>query len=329
MAPYIPQDPEREPGRRDLIVAVGVILVAVTLNFAPDTTQEVIASRIRGSALAPFIGLQTGIANSRLRALRNEDLQAGVDSLIAELTSRTTLEEENRRLRGLLGLAARLGPGWRPAQVLRPGTQGSRSTFLLDVGTDDGVRARSPVITREGLAGMITDIQAGAATGMDWTHPDFRASAMTVDGLSSGLIQARQGAFREEDRLLLTGTPFTDDLQPGMVIVTSGLGGVFPRGIQIGRVVELYQAEGSWQKSYWVEPFVQVASLTHVLVATTADPLEQTAAPEIASIYAEDGYLTVQERRFRDELLADSLRMMQDSVRTLRGLLGFPGGGGG
>ena len=134
MPPYVPQDPQGAPGQRDLTVAIGVILVAVALNFLPDTAQEPIASRIRSTALAPFIGMQRGLASSRVRALRNEDLQARLDSVVAELTARTTLEEENRRLRDLLGLAARLGASWQPAQVLRSGTQGSRSTFLLDVG---------------------------------------------------------------------------------------------------------------------------------------------------------------------------------------------------
>lgn len=328
MPPYVPQDPQGAPGQRDLTVAIGVILVAVALNFLPDTAQEPIASRIRSTPLAPFIGMQRGLASSRVRALRNEDLQARLDSVVAELTARTTLEEENRRLRDLLGLAARLGASWQPAQVLRSGTQGSRSTFLLDVGRVNGVRPLSPVITREGLAGMVTDVQEGAATGMDWTHPDFRASAMTVDGLSSGFIQAVQGAFREEDRLILTGSPFTDDLQPGMVVVTSGLGAVFPRGIPIGRIVELHEAEGSWQKSYWVEPFVQVASLTQVLVSRDLPPDSLAPmGPSLVEIYREGGYLTQSERVFSELIVRDSLQMMQDSVRTLRGLLGFPGGG--
>lgn len=174
---------------------------------------------------------------------------------------------------------------------------------------------------------MVTDVQDGAATGMDWTHPDFRASAMTEDGLSSGFIQARQGTFREEDRLVLTGSPFTDDLQPGTVIVTSGLGGVFPRGIAIGRIVELYQAEGSWQKSYWVEPFVSVANITQVLVGIADEMAVSDSTSTIADAYREGGYLTERERVFKDQILTDSLRMMQDSVRTLRGLLGFPTGG--
>ena len=333
MPPYAPPEPEGEGGRRDLIVAVAVILVAFATTFLGDSTQEAIASRVRGTALLPFVSLQQGLGTARMRAVRNEELQSRLDSVVARLMARTTLEEENRRLRGLLGLQARLESGWTAAQVLRPGTQGSRSTFLLDVGGDDGIRARAPVITREGLAGRVTDVQDGVATGMDWTHPDFGASAMTEDGLYYGLVEAQQGAFREDDRLLMT-TAFTADVQPGTVILTSGLGGVLPRGIPIGRVIELYEAQGRWQKSYWIEPYVRPGSLTQVLVGT----VELRVETDLGPIFREDGYATAAEREYEDERLRDSLGSARDSIRVLRELLGFPvsppglpapGGGGG
>ncbi len=195
MPPYAPPEPEGQGDRRDLTLAGIVVLFAFSLGLLGDGSQEFIASRLRGSVLLPFVSLQQGLASARARAVRNEELQARLDSVVAALTSRTTLEEENRRLRALLGLSERLGPAWTAAQVLRPGTQGSRSTFLLDVGSEDGVIQRAPVLTREGLAGLVTEVQAGAATGMDWTHPDFRASAMTADGLVYGFIQAQPGAF--------------------------------------------------------------------------------------------------------------------------------------
>lgn len=268
MPPYTPPEPEGQAGRRDLTRAAIVVFFAISLSLVGDGTQEFLAAQIRSSALLPFVSLQQGLANARVRAIRNEELQGQVDSLVSALTSRTTLEEENRRLRQLLGLSDRLGPAWTAAQVLRPGTQGSRSAFLLDVGSGDGVIARAPVLVRDGLAGMVTEVQEGVATGMDWTHPDFRASAMTEDGQVYGFIQAQPGRFAEEDRLLLTETEFTTDLEPGTVIVTSGLGGVLPRGIPIGEIVELTETEGRWRKNYLVDPYVEVGSLTHVLVGT-------------------------------------------------------------
>jgi rod shape-determining protein MreC len=101
---------------------------------------------------------------------------------------------------------------------------------------------------------------------MDLTHPQFRAAAMTVDGTSYGIVRATSGGFREADRLLLDGIPFHQELEPGTVLVTSGSGGVYPRGIRIGVVIEESEAQQGWKRSYWLRPFVFPGEATHVQV---------------------------------------------------------------
>jgi rod shape-determining protein MreC len=64
-------------------------------------------------------------------------------------------------------------------------------------------------------------------------------------------------------------------LEPGTLIVTSGLGGVFPRGIPIGEVMELKQVEGGWRSEYWLHPVVETGSATHVLVVRADAALER------------------------------------------------------
>ncbi|MDT8369600.1 MAG: rod shape-determining protein MreC, partial [Longimicrobiales bacterium] len=183
---------------------------------------------------------------------------------------RTTLEEENQRLRALLGLRERLPSGWLPAEVLRPGTQGSESIFILDLDEGDRIRERAAVVTREGLAGVVRERRGRQAVGMDWTHPEFRASAMSEDGLTFGVVESVRGAFREEDRLVLRGTPYNTLLEPGTLIVTSGLGAAFPRGIPIGRIGPVRAAEGGWRRSYWMTPVVEPGAITLVLVESEA-----------------------------------------------------------
>ena len=148
----------------------------------------------------------------------------------------------------------------------RSGSPGSASLFQLDVGTRKGVTRDSPVITDGGLLGVVRTAGATSATGWDWTHPQFRASAMTEDGSIYGLVQASPGRFREADRLLLDGVPFQEELQPGVTLVTSGLGGVYPRGIPIGVVIEESEAQEGWRRSYWLRPFVSPGEATHVQV---------------------------------------------------------------
>ena len=117
---------------------------------------------------------------------------------------------------------------------------------------------------------------------MDWTHPDFRASAMLVDGSAYGLVDREREDFLESDRLVLHGIPFNEQVVEGTLVVTSGLGGVYPRGIPIGRIAGLAQTEGDWRKSYYLEPVVLPGSATHVLVLT------DSAGVDVSAVWAQD-----------------------------------------
>jgi rod shape-determining protein MreC len=332
VSPYPTPDAVEAVQRRHLWGALFVFLLAVTVANLPPPAQEVVASSLRATLLRPFLGLQSAVVGARVRATAVERLQARLDSATARLMASSTLEEENRRLRALLGLTGRVAPEWRPARVLRPGTQGSESIFLLDRGSQDGLRQWAPVVTPEGLAGMVLKVQKETAVGMDWTHPDFRASAMSEDGRVYGFVEARRGIFREQDRLLLTNTPFSTRLDSGTVILTSGVGGVFPRGIALGRVVEEAEAEGGWRTSYWLQPFVQPGDLVHVLVAR--GPAEAAPAGPDSARATENGSGagsgdmshvwppelrgTRRELELRIDVALDSLELVRARLRALR-----------
>ena len=267
MPPY-GNEPEPSGQRRDLMVAGVFLVLAFSTPFFSAPTQQSISTVLQVSILQPFMGVQRRFEVSRLRAENVDSMTARIDSLSAMLSTHAALIDENRTLRTLLGLAERAGVEYLPATVLRPGTPGSESMFLVDVGREDGVETGSPVVGPFGLVGVIREARARDAVGMDWTHPDFRASAMIADGSAFGLVERREGGFREEDRLMLNGIPFNEAVTGGALVVTSGLGGVFPRGIPIGRIDGLAEEQGDWRKSYWLAPVVEPGSATHVLVLT-------------------------------------------------------------
>ncbi len=247
-------------------IAFGFFLFSVITLFLPDPSQDQVASLLRGSVLRPFILTQEALVRRSIHAEDTEVLQARLDSLEVVIANSNTLSEENTRLRSLLDLSDRNPAQYVAASVIRSGSPGSASLFQLDVGTRKGVTRDSPVITDGGLLGVVRTAGATSATGWDWTHPQFRASAMTEDGSIYGLVQASPGRFREADRLLLDGVPFQEELEPGVTLVTSGLGGVYPRGIPIGVVIEESEAQEGWRRSYWLRPFVSPGEATHVQV---------------------------------------------------------------
>jgi rod shape-determining protein MreC len=268
MASYS-DSPDGTRGRRDLTIAVLFILLSFLVLYLPGEAQSQVAAVIRTTVLRPFLLTQEALAGARLRAERAGELQARLDSLATIVAIQAPLVEENRRLHELLNLEERAPNDFLPTSIIRPGTPGSESMFLLDVGSDRGVRVGDPVIMRTGrigLVGRVQQVRRGSSIGIDWSHPDFRASAMTADGNVFGIVMPVRGLFREQDQLLLDGIPFYETLEPGTLITTSGLGGVYPRGIPIGTVEEVSDDEGSWRKSYWLRPIVERGTVTHALV---------------------------------------------------------------
>lgn len=264
-------DGTRRGRRRDAAIAGGFLLVAVFLLFLPASYQSPLRSVIRGTALRPFLAMQAGLVARRVRSQDVSQLRAERDSLAAVVAAQASLAEENRRLRGLLGLRGRAEPEFKSAELIRAGVPGAESTFFVDVGAKDGVVVGSPVLAADGLLGVIQEVGEHTAQGIDWTHPHFRASAMTSDGDATGIVEPRRGRFREEDLLTLTGAPFHTDIRPGTRVVTTGRGGIYPRGIPLGTVVGIDEADTGWRKSYLLRPMVRPEGVTHVIVAIQRD----------------------------------------------------------
>jgi rod shape-determining protein MreC len=229
------------------------------------------------------------MVEARRRAGQVDTLTGRLDSLTVVLSTQSSVMDENRTLRAMLGIAERGGPRFVPASVVRPSTAGSESLFILDVGTADGVAVGAAVVGPYGLVGQVREVRSRSSVGMDWSHPDFRVSAMLVDGTTYGILETRRGRFREDDRLILNGTAYDINVRPGTEIVTSGLGGVFPRGIPVGKIDRLLDTQGSWRKSLWVEPMVEPASVTHVLVLTGG------GADDVSAVWPADSLITREE----------------------------------
>lgn len=226
-----------------------------------------IRGALRSTILRPFFALQEGMAG--LRGERGDfgAVRVQRDSLLAVTAAQAVLAEENERLRALLDLGPRVGPSFRATERLALGTGAAESTFMVGLGSRDGVQPGSPVLTAEGLLGVVLEVEVGRAQAVDWTRQEFRVSVMTADGQVYGMAEPYRGAFREADLLVMTGAPFHSDVQPGQLIVTSGRGMLFPRGIPVGTVVGIHDADTGWRKSYLIQPAVRPAAASQVLVA--------------------------------------------------------------
>lgn len=282
----------RKRRRRDLHVVLGLVLLSlITINL-PAESQHAIGDGLRESILRPFIEVQLIVVRTRARARDYLTVRAQLDSALTFVASGTTLAEENRQLRGLLSLNERSPSRLVPASVIRSGTSGSSSVFRLSAGAADGIKPFDAVVTELGLLGQVQEAGPEGSMGYDWSHPDFRVSAMivTAEGQAHGLVEAERGQFREQDRLVLRGTAYLSNLERGAEVLTSGRGGAFPRGIRIGWVGEVAGTSAGWDISYYIEPAVYPGAATYasVHIGVPEDTL-QAAADAADSLAVADG----------------------------------------
>jgi rod shape-determining protein MreC len=251
------------------IVCVGLSVAALSL---PDKWRDPLAQGLRQTVLAPFLFLQRQTELLAAARARYDAVVAQRDSSALAATFLPELRSENVRLRGLLGLSARLAGGYVSAEILHQPEPTNPLSFVVSAGRREGVRPLSAVVSPEGLVGLVAAVDDHTSVVLSWAHPEFRASAIAADGSVVG-IAAPHGADGPGVWLLeLQGVLYRQQVPAGTVIVTSGLGGVFPRGIPIGTVVGPAGEAKGWGRTYLVRPAVHPAALSHVMILTSPRP---------------------------------------------------------
>jgi rod shape-determining protein MreC len=260
---------DRYASRADTLVFIGCVALALAAMSLPPSWREPIAASLRQTVLAPFLALQQQSELLTAARTRYDLVVAERDSATLAATFLPELRNENTRLRGLLGLGTRLATGYAPAEVLHQATPIDPFTFMVSAGRRQGIRALQTVVSPEGLVGFISTVDAQNSVVVTWAHPEFRASAMAADGSVFGIAQPHGTEGPGVWLLELRGVPYRQIIPVGTLILTSGLGGVFPRGIPLGTVVGATGENEGWERTYLVRPAVHPSAVTHVMVLTS------------------------------------------------------------
>ena len=256
----------RSSNRGDLMVLGACALLALVARGLPANMRDPIATSMRRTFLAPLVMLQERAEASRRSLTLDEQRTQVRDSVTLKAMTVTSLENENDRLRQVIGLGSRIQWGFVAAEAIHGRGVRDVTTMTLTAGSIAGVRRLSPVIAPEGVVGMVTDVDPTMSQAMIWTHPDFRVSAMSEDGSAFGIVQGHLASATSGYLMELRGIPFRTALKPGTLIVSSGLGGVWPRGVPIGQVLEEVKTSEGWARTYLIKPAVSPADLGAVMI---------------------------------------------------------------
>lgn len=265
-----------------LALVLGVcLLLLVTYREQPiferarAVTQDVV-SVLYAAAASPARALRSvGDFFQTHRVLREENSRLEQENFIlrGQTQRLAAVLAENSRYRDMLNSAGSLEREVMVAEIISVTADASRHILLLDKGSRDGVVVGQPLLGAEGLIGQIIAVGASTSRGImmtDSTH------AVPVQVLRSGVRGLAEGTG-EIDNLIVRHIAATTDIRVGDILVTSGLGGLFPPGYPVAEVVSIEDDEGSAFATVMSKPMVELDRGRHVMLALGVADISRTA----------------------------------------------------
>jgi len=210
-----------------------------------------------------------------LRALREENarLRRENEALTIENVQLKEAEAENKRLRRLLNFVkANPAYDYRGGEVIARIIGHDPNLYLdfimIDLGEGDGVTPGMPVVTERGLVGRISEVHDGASKVLLITDVNSAVAALVQNSRATGVVRGLAGGG-----LLLDQIPQDVVVHEGEIVLTSGLGGTFPKGLVIGQISKVYQRDYEMFQQARVRPTVDFRNLEQVLVITNFVPI--------------------------------------------------------
>ena len=232
---------------------------------------------------APFQGLGNIFTNLPADQATLSELQAENDQLRARNVELEEDAESAQRLQDLLDLRDANNLQSTAARIISGSTDSWSSTVTIDKGTSSGLTAGMPVTSSSGIVGQIISCSASTSVVRLLTDENSSISAMIQSSRAQGMLD---GSATGEVTLTLVRT--NQQVSVGDTVVTSGLGGVFPKGLAIGQVTSVENNPGSLYLDIVVELFAKAETTEEVLVITSLTEEQQASAEDIAEADAQE-----------------------------------------
>ena len=207
-----------------------------------------------------------------------DELDHEAAALRAQVRSLDLITRENSDLRDLLKFKQRLSFRTVACEVIaRDDGCGWWQTIRLDKGREEGIAENMPVITSDGIVGRTTEVSAQTCDVLLISDRSFKSSVRFEQEGSFGILHGGGVSLKgsHSTGVLCVPTPFQVDyvrkdldIKAGELVVTSGLGGIFPPGLLVGRVAGMTPDETGLYQHAEVVPSADLARLRQVLVIT-------------------------------------------------------------
>ncbi len=262
---------------KPLVITVILVIIILVLLVSTTNSQNISGGQtVAGGVFVPaqrFLYQLTDNISSFFDssfsttdlAKENSNLKEELSALKSELSDYDELQKENERLSALLDYQQQhTNYEFKVAGIVAKNPGIWFEGFTINVGSADGIDVDMPVVTPDGVVGRVEEV------GLNWakvmTVIDGRSGISTIVERTRdiGSVRGRMENAPSDPLLDMDFLPIDTDIQVGDNILTSGIGGIYPKGLMIGSVVEA--GEESNQKKVVVKSAVNFRNLEEVMV---------------------------------------------------------------
>ena len=265
-----------------LLCALAVLAIAVMVRAAAVGDADVFISQTLSVISQPFLKLSTSVSESVngfldrfVRTedvfLQNEELRRQLREANDKLVEYENIKRENEQFREFLQLKEN-NPDYdfETATVIGRDSTSRFGSFTIDKGSIDGIEVADPVITSDGLVGIVWEV------GLTYSHVrtvidiSVDVGVYSISTRDSGIVSG-DITLSSEGLCKLHYLPKNSGISAGELIVTSGIGGVFPKNLVVGTVRSIELDSNGLSLSAAIEPAADIAGVTDVLVIKSFD----------------------------------------------------------
>ena len=273
-------------GLRPLIVLCVVSILVLTFylregesgpihTLRAGVTTITTPARMAGNLVsAPFNAVGNIFGNLTASRATLDELEAENAELTARVAELAEYQATSERLEKLLDLQSTYNLQSTAARIIGQSSDAWSDTVTIDKGSLDGISVNMPVTNSTGVIGQVIEVAPNASTVRLLTDEGSGVSAMIQDTRAQGMVQGQPDGTLRMDYVSVDA-----DVKEGDIIITSGIGGVYPKGLPIGTVASVTKNSNDVYYTIIVSSASRTESNEEILVITSLTE-EQTATDE-------------------------------------------------
>ena len=242
-----------------IIGACAAFLVSNSLSCFKNSVQKTFKPHLS------LIGLLKceleGVIFYHRNMIKAEELEGQVGILRSKLFDLRELYQENSRLKNLLSFKQRSAQRFIPARVIGRSPDSWSSSVIIDKGKYNGLKPGMVVIDYRGLIGRIAESTDSTSKILLINDPSQGISSIVQRSRQEGLISGTLGA-----NSIMRYLPEDAQITPGDIIVTSELSQIYPKGLLVGKVINVGREFSGLNRYAIIRPAVDLADIEEVLV---------------------------------------------------------------